>query len=61
MGRQDPNITVSTVQVNAAGTQLTASVQILAAATSGTRQIRIETSYGEVMGMVTNSVFTVSN
>ena len=60
MGQQDPNITVSNVQVNSAGTQITASVQILAAAAAGTRQIRLETNYGQVMGMMTNSLFTVT-
>ncbi len=60
MGQQDPNITVSNVQVNSAGTQITASVQILAAATAGTGQIRLETNYGQVMGMMTNSLFTVT-
>jgi len=60
MGQQDPNITVSNVQVNSSGTQITASVQILAAAAAGTRQIRLETNYGQVMGMMTNSLFTVT-
>ena len=59
MGQQDPNITVSNFQVNTAGTQITASVQIQTAAAAGTRQIRIETGYAEVMGMMTNSVFAV--
>jgi hypothetical protein len=60
MGQQDPNIAVSNVQVNTAGTQITASVQILTAAVAGTRQIRVETNYAEVMGMMTNSSFTVN-
>lgn len=60
MGQQDPNITMSNFQVNSAGTQITASVQIQSAASAGTRQIRIETTYAEVMGMMTNSVFTVT-
>lgn len=60
MGQQDPNITVSNVQVNSAGTQITASVQISAAAAAGTREIRVETNYAEVMGMMSNSLFTVT-
>jgi uncharacterized protein (TIGR03437 family) len=60
MGQEDANIKVSNVQVNSVGTQITASVQILAGATSGTRQIRLETNYGEIMGMMTNSLFTVT-
>lgn len=60
MGQEDANIGVSNVQVNAAGTQITASIRILGAATAGTRQIRLETTYGEVIGMMTNSLFTVT-
>jgi uncharacterized protein (TIGR03437 family) len=60
MGQDDANIKVSNVQVNSAGTQITASIQILAAATTGTRQIRLQTSYGEFMGMVTSSLFTIT-
>ncbi len=60
MGQEDPNIKVSNFQVNSAGTQITASVQIQPAAAAGTRQVRIETSYAQVMGMMTNSVFTVT-
>jgi uncharacterized protein (TIGR03437 family) len=60
MRQEDPNIKVSAVNVNSAGTQITASIQILPAAVAGTRQIRLETSYGEVMGMMTNSLFTVT-
>lgn len=60
MGQQDANIKVSNVQANSDGTQITASVQILAAVTAGTRQIRLETTYGEMMGMITNSLFTVA-
>ncbi len=61
MGQEDTNIKVSSVQVNASGTQITASVQVLPTATAGARQIRLETSYGEVMGMMTNSLFTITN
>jgi hypothetical protein len=60
MGQEDPYIKVSNLQVNSAGTQITASIQILAAAAIGTRQIRLETNYGEFMGMMTNSLFTVT-
>jgi uncharacterized protein (TIGR03437 family) len=60
MGQEDSNIKVSNVQVNSAETQITATIQVLAGATSGTRQIRLETNYGEVMGMMFNSPFTVA-
>ncbi len=60
LGQADTNIKVSNVQTNAAGTQITASVQILSAATIGTRQIRLQTTYGGVMGMMTNSLFNVT-
>ena len=60
LGQADTNIKLSNVQVNSAGTQITASVQILAAAAIGPRQVRLPTSYGTVMGMVTNSLFNVT-
>lgn len=60
MGSQDGNIKVSNVQVNAAGTQITASVQLLSTATAGTRLIRLETNSAEVMGMMSGSLFTVT-
>ncbi len=60
MGSQDGNIKVSNVQVNAAGTQITASVQLLSAATAGTRLIRLETNTAAVMGMMSGSLFTVT-
>jgi hypothetical protein len=60
MGQEDANIKVSNIQVNSAGTQITASIQILAGATSGARQIRLDTNYSEIMGMMTNSLFTVT-
>jgi DNA-binding beta-propeller fold protein YncE len=60
MGQADANIKVSNVQINAAGTQITASVQILSTATIGTRQIRLQTTYGGAMGMMTNSLFNVT-
>lgn len=60
MGTEDPNIKVSNVQVNSAGTQITVSVQILSAAAAGTRQVRLETDHGEVMGPMFSSFFTVT-
>jgi uncharacterized protein (TIGR03437 family) len=60
MGQADSNIAVSNMQVDASGAQITATVQILPAATAGTRQIRLETDHGEVMGMMTTSLFTVT-
>jgi hypothetical protein len=60
MGQDDPNIKISNVQVNSASTQITASIQILAAATTGTRQVRLETTNGEFMGMATGTSFTVT-
>ena len=56
----DPNIKVTNVNVNTAGTQVTASVQILPTATAGTRQIRLETNHGEMMGPVNSTPFTVT-
>jgi hypothetical protein len=61
IGQADTNIEVSNMQANSAGTQITASVQILPAATLGPRQVRLQTSYGTVMGMATNSPFNVTN
>lgn len=58
-GGEDPNIRVSNVLVDAAGTRLTATVQILAAAVSGPRVIRLETDRGEIMGPAFYAVFTV--
>ena len=59
-GQADTNIKVSNIQANTAGTQLTASIQILPVAVIGIRQVRLQTSYGTVMGMVTNSPFNVT-
>ena len=59
-GSEDANIRVSNVRVNASGTQVTASVQILSSAIAGTRLIHLETSEGEVMGMISGSLFTVT-
>lgn len=60
LGQADTNIKVIGVQANADGTQVTASVQILSGAASGIRQIRLQTSYGSVMGMMTNTAFNVT-
>jgi hypothetical protein len=60
MGQEDTNIKMSNLQVNSAGTQIKASIQILAGAISGARQIRLETNFGEIMGMMSNSLFTVT-
>ncbi len=59
-GQEDPNIKVSNVQVNSAGNQVTATVQILSGASAGTRQVRLVTDQGEVMGPMWNSIFTVT-
>jgi DNA-binding beta-propeller fold protein YncE len=60
VGQVDTNIKVSNIQANSAGTQITASVQILPAAAIGTRQVRLQTSNGTVMAMMTNSPFNVT-
>jgi DNA-binding beta-propeller fold protein YncE len=60
MGQADANIKVGGLQVNAAGTQLTASVQILPAAAPGARQVRLQTHGRFAMGMMTNAAFTVT-
>jgi uncharacterized protein (TIGR03437 family) len=60
MGQEDANIKVTNVRVNATGTVITATVEILPSAAAGTRQVRLETSHGEVMGMMTTSLFTVT-
>ncbi len=59
-GQADTNIKVSNVQVNSAGTQIKASVQVLPAAAIGARQVRLQTSYATVMGMLTNTTFNVT-
>lgn len=58
--QNDPNIHVSNVQANSTGTQITSLVQISPTAQAGTRQIRLDTDYGPVMGMMTDSLFTVT-
>ncbi|MCX6901932.1 MAG: hypothetical protein NTW03_00325 [Verrucomicrobia bacterium] len=60
LGQVDTNIKVSNVQANSAGTQLTALIQILPAAAIGARQVRLQTSYGTVLGRMTNSPFNVT-
>ena len=60
MGQDDANIKISNVKVNSAGTQITASIQILAGVAAGTRQVRLETTNGEFMGMVAGTLFTVT-
>jgi DNA-binding beta-propeller fold protein YncE len=45
---EDTNIQVSNLKINAAGTEVTATVQVLAAAAPGVRQMRLETDRGEV-------------
>jgi DNA-binding beta-propeller fold protein YncE len=59
-GQADAAITAGSVQINSAGTQLTVSVQILATAPAGTRQVRLNTDQGVVMGPMWNSFFNVS-
>jgi uncharacterized protein (TIGR03437 family) len=60
MGGEDDDIKVTNVQVNAAGTEITASVQILSSASAGTLQIRLETDHGDLMGPMAYSLFTVT-
>ena len=59
-GQADSNIKVTNVQSNTAGTQITATVQILAGAATGARQVRLQTSYGTMMGAMTNALFNVT-
>ncbi len=56
----DPNIKVTNISANTAGTKVTASVQILSAATPGTRQIRLGTNHGDMMGPMSSTLFTVT-
>ncbi len=56
----DPNIQVSNISVNSAGNQLTAAVQIEAAATPGTRRIRMEANQIGMMGPMNSTLFTVA-
>ena len=50
MNRHDENIRVANLEVNAVGTLITATVEILAAASPGSRRIGLETERGEIMG-----------
>jgi uncharacterized protein (TIGR03437 family) len=59
-GQSDTNVKVSNVQTNSAGTQITSTVQILPAAVAGPRQVRLQTNYGTVMGMMTNLPFNIT-
>jgi hypothetical protein len=56
----DSNIKVTNISVNTAGTQVTASVQILSTAAAGTRQIRLGTTHGDMMGSMNSTLFTVT-
>ncbi len=56
----DPNIHVTNINVNSAGTQLTASVQIASAATPGTRRISLEANNVGMMGPMNSTLFTVT-
>ncbi len=56
----DPNIKVTNININTAGTQVRASVQILSTATAGTRQIRLGTNRGDMMGPMNSTLFTVT-
>jgi hypothetical protein len=56
----DPSIKATSVKVNATATRITASVQILAAAAPGLRQIRPGTDHGDMMGQMNSIVFTVT-
>lgn len=59
MGSGDAGFQVSNVQVNTAGTAVTASVKVLSSVAAGTRLIRLRTNGAEVMGMMSGPLFTV--
>lgn len=59
-GAGDPNIRVANVDVTADGARMTAMVEILASAATGTRVIRLETDRGQIMGPMSNSIFRVT-
>jgi hypothetical protein len=59
-GQADTNIKVSNDQATSNGTQIAASVLILPAAAIGARQVRLQTSYGTVMGIMPNAPFNVT-
>jgi len=56
----DQNIKVTNINVNTAGTQVTASVQILSTATAGNRQIGLGTNHGDMMGAMNSTTFIVT-
>ena len=56
----DSNIKVTGVKANADGTQITASVQVLTSAVAGTRQLRLDTNHGEMMGPLNSKLLTVT-
>lgn len=56
----DPNIKVTNINVNPSGSQITASVQVLSTATAGTRQIRLGTNHGGMIGAMNSTLFTVT-
>ncbi len=62
IGQPDPSISVSGIQVNTAGTQLTAQVQIAASAAAGQRLIRVQGPNGAsvIVAPPMMSVFTVT-
>jgi YVTN family beta-propeller protein len=54
-GTRDPNITVSNIEVNATGTQLTASVTNAAADTKGQRLVRVQTPNGDTSSTLSSA------
>jgi hypothetical protein len=56
---QDTNIKVTNVAVNASGTQVTASVQILPGAVAGARQVEVTSGHGSMMGALSATTFSV--
>ncbi len=60
MNQEDNNIKVTNVKATADGKQVTATVQITAAATEGTRLVRLVTDKGEVRPPFTTMGFTVT-
>ena len=59
-GEGDPNIRVANVDVTSDGARMTAMVEILASAATGTRVIRLQTDRGQIMGPMSDSIFTVT-
>ena len=60
MGSEDANVKVSNMQISGDGTRITAQVEILSSATAGYRMVSLETNHGEVMGMMSGSLFSVT-